>query len=102
MEEIPNKIQSICKDKNWSLDFIFESIPCDHTQDAKEYEKLSCIKCNCDKREAWLEQILEKQNPDEKVNSIDIEGNPTIITLKKITVVRGLFDDCIGIQKEFD
>jgi len=97
MNQIPNKIKSKVTDKDWSLDFIFESMPCNHTQGAKEYEKVNCDKCKYDKREAWLENFLENQDPNEKIK----DQNGQDITLKNIKVVRGAYDDCIGVINEY-
>lgn len=102
MNEIPNHIKSKVTDKDWSLDFIFEDMMCTHTQGAKEYEKVNCDKCKFDKREAWLEQTLDKQDVNEKTSFKDDKGQTVTQTLSKITVIRGTYDDCIGIQKEFE
>jgi len=101
MNSIPNHIKSKVKDKDWSLDFIFEDMPCSHTQGAKEHEKVNCDKCKFDKREAWLEQTLEAQDPNEKTTYKNEQGKTITATLSKITVVRGSYDDCIGITKEY-
>ena len=97
MDKIPDQIKDKVKDIDWSKNFIFEDMPCDHDPEAKDHVKINCDKCNFDKRELWLENALTKQNKDEKTK--DDKGN--ILTLNKITVIRGKFDDCIGIQKEF-
>jgi len=102
MNQIPNHIKSKVKDKNWELDFIFEDMNCNHTQGAKEYEKLSCDKCKFDKREVWLEQTLQAQDPNEKTTYKDDKGKTITATLSKITVIRGTYDDVIGITKEFE
>lgn len=97
-EYIPQHIKSKVEDKNWSLTFKFEEIPCSHDIHAKEYEKVDCQKCKFDERETWLENTLTNQDANQTVK--DKDGNDK--TLSKITVVRGKFDDCIGIQKEFN
>jgi len=100
--KIPDKIKSKVKDKDWNLDFIFEDMNCNHTQGAKEYERVHCDKCKFDKREVWLEQTLEAQDPNEKTSFKDDKGKTITQTLSKITVIRGIYDDVIGIQKEFE
>lgn len=92
LPDIPTHIKGKVSDKNWNDVFIFEQMPCMHKADAVEFEKIDCDKCNFDKRETWLEDTLTKQDVNEK------QG---IKTLSKIIVIRGRFDDCIGIQKEF-
>jgi len=101
MNQIPNHIKSKVKDKDWSLDFVFESLPCSHTQGATHYEKSVCERCKYDQREAWLENSLEKQDINEKHQYQDADGKTITATLSKIIVVRGSYDDVIGIEKEF-
>lgn len=84
------------------MHFIFEDMPCNHTQGAKEHEKVHCDKCKYDKREAWLESTLEAQDANETTTYKDDKGKTITATLSKITVVRGSYDDVIGIQKEFE
>lgn len=101
MNKIPNHIKNKVQDIDWSNDFIFEVMPCTHKQDAKEYEKVNCNKCNFDKREQWLENTLEKQEDKETITVVNDQKKSITKTLAKITVMRGKFDDCIGIQKDF-
>jgi hypothetical protein len=98
LDKIPSHVSNKVEDKNWSEIFIFEDMLCNHTHNAKEYEKIDCVKCQCEKKEKWLENEL-----------INFDNNKTIentLTKKlekpiKIKVIRGKFDDCIGIQTEW-
>lgn len=97
LTEIPNNIKSKVLDKDWSLNFKFEDMPCNHPIDAKDFLKVNCEKCNYDERETWLETTLSNQSLTEKIK----EKDGTERTLSKIIVLRGRYDDCMGIQKEF-
>ena len=97
LDKIPDKIKSKVEDKEWSLIFKFEEMCCSHPINAKEFEKVNCEKCLFDERETWLETTLTNQ--DNKENTKDKDGNDK--TLSKIIIIRGRYDDCIGIQKEF-
>lgn len=97
LDKIPSAIKSKVQDKDWSLTFKFEEMPCNHKIDAKDFEKVNCDKCSFDERETWLETILQNTNPMETIKNKD--GNN--ITLTKITVNRGKYDDCIGITREY-
>lgn len=94
--DIPIKVKHLVIDINWNNNFIFESMDCQHSLDAKEHIKVDCIRCKFDKQEFWLEKTLSEINPTEESK----EKNETF-TLSKIIVVRGKYDDCIAIQKEF-
>lgn len=97
LTEIPAKIKSKVVDKNWNDTFLFEEMPCNHDPNAKEHVKVDCEKCNYDKREIWLEQELTKMTGNETI--LNAQGIP--ITLFKITVNRGRYDDVMGIAREY-
>ena len=97
LDKIPDHVKSIVEDKNWNEIFIFEEMTCNHSQNAKKFEKVNCLKCNFDERETWLETELTNQNLNQQIT---IENIPK--KLKKIKVLRGSYDDCIGIEKEWD
>ncbi len=94
MDKIPAHIRAKVVDKDWSETFIFEEMKCDHSPNAKKYEKIKCDKCNFDDREIWLETELTKRQPTDTTK--DEKGITK--TLGKIIVSRGSFDDCIGIK----
>ena len=94
MDKIPSKISNIVKDKEWSETFIFESMECSHSDTASKSDKVDCLRCNCDSREIWLEDLLTTADLKETL----IVGKKTQI-LKEIIVIRGKFDDCIGVEK---
>jgi len=97
MNEIPNKIKGIVQDLNWNDNFIFENMDCNHTPEAKEHLKVDCQKCEFDKREIWLEEKLNSMTGEETIK--DRENK--IHKISKITVVRGKYNDCIGINYEY-
>lgn len=101
MTEIPSKIRDKVVDKNWSETFIFEDMPCNHKPNAKEHEKINCLKCQYDKRELWLESELTRIQGTETTNALNPSKAETTYTINKIIVIRGVSDDVIGIQKEW-
>lgn len=102
LSEIPPQIAAKVEDKDWSLTFIFEEMPCKHQPDAPQHEKIDCIKCQSDDREKWLEAQLTDQDPKEKRFFVNDDGSSTQLKLSKITVKRGKYDDCIGIEASWN
>lgn len=98
LTHIPNPIKNKVIDKDWTKVFIFEEMPCKHTQDALQYEKLDCERCQANEKETWLENTLAKQDPNATITDKDNK----ILTLSKITVKRGKYDDCVGIQCDWN
>lgn len=94
---VPNKIKSKVTDMDWSLTFKFEEMPCNHPENAAEHIKADCPKCQFDSRELWLENHLNTLTGQE--TTLDKDGNPK--QLQKIIVLRGRYDDCMGIQTEW-
>ena len=61
-----------------------------------------CLKCQCDDREAWSQAELAKLTGNETRNGIDADLKvPHIFKLSKVRVIRGRFDDIIGIESHF-
>lgn len=98
MKQIPTKIKNLVIDKNWNDTFIFEEMECEHSPNIKEHVKVNCNKCNYDKREVWLETILDNITGKETY----IDKNNKSHTISKIKIIRGVYDDVIGIEKEYD
>lgn len=97
LDAIPQHIKSKVIDKDWSQTLIFELIPCTHKSDAAEFEKVDCLKCKIDTSEKWLESYLTAIKPNK---TIEIDGKTLALT--SMRVVRGKFDDCIGVESVWD
>lgn len=96
MTEIPAAIKDIVQDKDWNETFIFEEMPCNHKANAKPHEKIDCPKCTFDNRELWVESELTKAK---KTDTTETDSGTK--TIKSIKVIRGKYDDAIGIQREW-
>ena len=95
MNEIPAHIKAKVNDIDWNKTFIFEEIPIHvHTT---SFERVQCSSCKYRERELGIEELLTKIKSNESVTSKGI-----VRTLSSITIIRGTFDDCIGIQKEYN
>lgn|GEM_PF-4082000 len=91
------------EDKGKGRPKVFESINHTHSENTNQLDIKNCTKCAFESREQWLENTLQKQDANEKLNYFDpILKKSVTKTLTKITVIRGKFDDCIGIQKDFE
>ena len=101
MNVIPAKIKDKVIDLDWSKEFTFESMPCQHEPNAAKHIIKNCEVCQFKEREIWLETVLTNIEPLEKFTNTDLAGVKTLKTLHKIIVVRGKFDDCVGIQREY-
>jgi nitrate reductase beta subunit len=95
--EIPKKIKSLVSDLDWNNEFIFEDMDCEHAPEAKEHVKVDCQKCQFDKRELWLENHLDKLTGEETIKDKDNK----IHKISKLIVIRGRYNDCIGVQTEY-
>ena len=94
LDKIPAQIAAKVEDKDWALTFIFENMPCSHPPTAAEFEKIDCLKCKIDVAEKWIEQTLTDTTGTETTK--DKMGN--ILNLQKIVVMRGKYDDVIGLE----
>lgn len=96
LDTIPAKAGGKVIDKDWSEVFAFEQFPdCQHSNKKQEIDCVDCVE-KLYAREKWLENYL--QNIDKEV-ILDLDGN-IIGGVSKVKVVRGRYDDCIGIITE--
>lgn len=94
--EIPKHIKAKVEDIDWSKTFAFEEMPeHQHTR----IEEIDCQNCQHKliQREEWLENYLSTVSATKPITD---PIKKTTTPLKKITVLRGKYEDCIGIVEE--
>jgi hypothetical protein len=97
LDAIPLEAVGKVIDIDWSKVFTFEEFPdCQHTNKKDEINCTDCVE-KLYSREKWLEQTLSKF--DDLPHARD-ENGKDLGPITKVRVIRGKYQDCIGIITE--
>lgn len=74
----------------------------------KIYEKIKhdpnaliCDHCSYADREKWLQVYIKDKDMTKKIEHKDPKGNPITETFKNVRVIRGKYNDVIGVAEQW-
>jgi len=97
---IPQTLKNKLIDPRFGKEHAFEGIKHSHS-DRSRLNMINCARCQYDQREIECENLIDSLNGNEEM-VIKKQGQPDKdVTLSKLKIVRGRFDDFVGFQWEW-